>query len=79
MTSVSAFRCQRPHVFLPEFFPRLRAQIRLPFPVLGKYYSRSMEHLSPLVRSKAIEIANALLEVGPEEGMAIRSAIAKAT
>jgi uncharacterized protein YdaT len=42
------------------------------------YYPRSMEHLSPLVRSKAIEIANALLEEGHEEGMAIRIAIAKA-
>jgi len=37
-----------------------------------------MEHLPPLVRSKAIEIANALLEEGYEEGMAIRIAIAKA-
>ena len=42
------------------------------------YYPRSMEHLPPLVRSKAIEIANALLEEGYEEGMAIRIAIAKA-
>jgi uncharacterized protein YdaT len=37
-----------------------------------------MEHLPPVVRSKAIEIANALLEEGHEEGMAIRIAIAKA-
>jgi uncharacterized protein YdaT len=43
------------------------------------YYPHSMEHLPPLVRSKAIEIANALLEEGYEEGMAIRIAIAKAT
>jgi hypothetical protein len=42
------------------------------------YYPRSMEHLPPLVRSKAIEIANALLDEGYEEGMAIRIAIAKA-
>jgi uncharacterized protein YdaT len=42
------------------------------------YYPRSMEHLPPLVRRKAIEIANALLEEGHEEGMAIRIAIAKA-
>jgi uncharacterized protein YdaT len=42
------------------------------------YYPRSMQHLPPLVRSKAIEIANALLEEGHEEGMAIRIAIAKA-
>jgi uncharacterized protein YdaT len=42
------------------------------------YYPRSMEHLPPLVRRKAIEIANALLEEGYEEGKAIRIAIAKA-
>jgi uncharacterized protein YdaT len=42
------------------------------------YCPRSMEHLPPVVRSKAIEIANALLEEGHEEGMAIRIAIAKA-
>jgi uncharacterized protein YdaT len=42
------------------------------------YYPRSMEHLPPPVRRKAIEIANALLEEGYEEGMAIRIAIAKA-
>jgi hypothetical protein len=43
------------------------------------HYPRSMEHLPPLVRAKAIEIANALLEEGYEEGRAIRIAIAKAT
>jgi uncharacterized protein YdaT len=37
-----------------------------------------MENLPPVVRSKAIEIANALLAEGYEEGMAIRIAIAKA-
>jgi uncharacterized protein YdaT len=37
-----------------------------------------MEHLPPLVRRKAIEIANALLEEGQDEGTAIRIAIAKA-
>ena len=42
------------------------------------YYPRSMEHLPPVVRRKAIDIANALLEEGYEEGMAIRIAIAKA-
>ena len=42
------------------------------------YYPPSMEHLPPLVRRKAIEIANALLEEGYEEGPAIRIAIAKA-
>ena len=41
-------------------------------------YPASMKHLPPLVRAKAIEIANALLEEGHEEGMAIRVAIAKA-
>jgi uncharacterized protein YdaT len=37
-----------------------------------------MEDLPPVVRSKAIAIANALLAEGYEEGMAIRVAIAKA-
>jgi hypothetical protein len=42
------------------------------------YYPRSMNRLPPAVRAKAIEIANALLESGREEGSAIRIAIAKA-
>jgi len=42
------------------------------------YYPTSMRHLSEVTRSKAIEIANALLAEGMEEGMAIRIAIAKA-
>ena len=42
------------------------------------YYPRSMQNLSPEVRLKAIEIANALLEEGYDEGKAIRVAIAKA-
>ncbi|HUL63505.1 MAG TPA: hypothetical protein VLW55_02710 [Burkholderiaceae bacterium] len=42
------------------------------------YFPASMRHLEPVVREKAIEIANALLEEGMEEGMAIRIAIAKA-
>jgi uncharacterized protein YdaT len=37
-----------------------------------------MRRLDPLVRLKAIEIANALLAEGMEEGLAIRIAIAKA-
>jgi len=37
-----------------------------------------MKRLSPAVRAKAIEIANALLESGREEGSAIRIGIAKA-
>lgn len=36
-----------------------------------------MNHLPALVREKAIEIANALLREGCDEGMAIRIAIAK--
>src|SRR5713226_702764 len=27
---------RRPHVFLPQFFPGLRTQIRLPLPVFGE-------------------------------------------
>lgn len=42
------------------------------------YYPASMRNLAPAVRDKAIEIANALLGEGMEEGMAIRVAIAKA-
>jgi uncharacterized protein YdaT len=38
----------------------------------------SMRNLRPAVREKAIEIANALLEEGVDEGKAIRVAIAKA-
>jgi len=38
----------------------------------------AMEHLPERVREKAIEIANALLAEGVEEGKAIRIAIAKA-
>lgn len=41
-------------------------------------YPKSMQHLPAAVRAKAIEIANALLEEGMEEGKAIRIAIAKA-
>lgn len=42
------------------------------------YYPASMRHLSEVTRSKAIEIANALLAESMEEGMAIRIAIARA-
>ena len=42
------------------------------------YFPASMRNLPPLVREKAIDIANALLDEGMEEGMAIRIAIAKA-
>jgi hypothetical protein len=41
-------------------------------------YPASMRRLAPPVRRKAIEIANALLEEGYEEGKSIRIAIAKA-
>jgi len=42
------------------------------------YYSKSTRNLAPEVRLKAIQIANALLEEGYDEGRAIRIAIAKA-
>jgi uncharacterized protein YdaT len=42
------------------------------------YYPVSMKNLTPAVRAKAIEIANALLEAGRPEGQAIRIAIARA-
>ena len=41
-------------------------------------YPPAMQHLHPLVRDKAIEIANALLEEGHDDGFAIRVAIARA-
>ncbi len=41
-------------------------------------YPASMRHLDPRVRRKSIDIANALLEEGYDEGKAIRIAIAKA-
>lgn len=41
-------------------------------------YPASMRNLSPIVRQKAIEIANALLADGYEDGQAIRMAIAAA-
>ncbi len=42
------------------------------------YFPPSMRHLSAVARDKAIEIANALLAEGMDEGKAIRIAIAKA-
>jgi len=42
------------------------------------YFPAAMRNLPPLVRSKAIHIANALLAEGYEEGRAIRIAIAQA-
>jgi len=42
------------------------------------YYPVSMKNLPPVVRAKAIEIANALLEAGRPEGQAIRIGIARA-
>jgi uncharacterized protein YdaT len=41
-------------------------------------YPVSMKNLSPIVRRKGIEIANALLAEGYPEGQAIRIAIAQA-
>ena len=41
-------------------------------------YPVSMRHLSEVTRAKAIEIANALLAEGADEGRAIRIGIARA-
>lgn len=46
-------------------------------PWTSEYYPKSMRNLPEPVRKKAIEIANALLEEGMDEGKAIRIAIAK--
>ena len=40
-------------------------------------YPAAMRKLPPVVRNKVIEIANALLAEGMEEGLAIRIAITK--
>ena len=47
-------------------------------PWSDSHFPRSMAHLPPLVRGKAIEIANALLAEGYDEGRSIRIAIAQA-
>ena len=47
-------------------------------PWTSTYYPASMSHLPPEAREKAIEIANAMLREGHDEGMAIRVAIARA-
>ena len=47
-------------------------------PWTSERYPAAMRQLSPTVREKAIEIANALLAEQMEEGMAIRVAISKA-
>jgi uncharacterized protein YdaT len=44
----------------------------------SEYFPASMRHLSEPARHKAVEIANALLAEGMDEGEAIRIAIAKA-
>jgi hypothetical protein len=41
-------------------------------------YPPAMQRLAPEIRSKAIEIANAMLEEGRDEGQTIRMAIAAA-
>ena len=44
-------------------------------PWTAEHYPRSMRNLPPVVREKAIVIANALLDDGHSEGQAIRIAI----
>ncbi|MDX2169943.1 MAG: hypothetical protein SF182_22935 [Deltaproteobacteria bacterium] len=41
-------------------------------------YPVAMRHLPPAIRAKAIEIANALLAAGHDDGFAIRVGIARA-
>ena len=47
-------------------------------PWTSERYPASMRHLPDAMREKAIEIANALLDEGMDEGRAIRIAISKA-
>jgi len=42
-----------------------------------QHYPAAMKHLAPITRMKAIEIANALLAEGMDEGKSIRIAITK--
>jgi hypothetical protein len=49
-----------------------------PMPWTFERYPPAMQRLPPEVRGKAIEIANAMLAEGYEEGQAIRMAIAAA-
>ena len=44
----------------------------------ARRYPASMKHLRPRVRRKAVEIANALLKEGCDEGRCIRIAIWRA-
>jgi uncharacterized protein YdaT len=64
---------------LTEINPSRRCSARnSAMPWTEDRYPASMSHLPARVRRKAIEIANALLEEGYDEGKAIRIAIAKA-
>jgi uncharacterized protein YdaT len=48
-------------------------------PWTREYFPAAMRNLEPETRDKAIEIANALLRDGRDEGFAIRVAISRAT
>jgi uncharacterized protein YdaT len=50
----------------------------IPMPWNDSHFPPSMLHLAPPVRGKAIEIANALLAQGYDEGRAIRIGISQA-
>ena len=47
-------------------------------PWTEEYFPLAMRNIDPRTRGKAIEIANALLREGHDEGFAIRVAIARA-
>ena len=47
-------------------------------PWTREHFPAAMRNLEPEIRDKAIEIANALLREGHDEGFAIRVAIARA-
>jgi hypothetical protein len=70
-------RWQRADLTVVKAAGRVRANVSI-MPWDEDRYPTSMRRLEPLVRTKAIEIANALLEEGYEEGKAIRIAVAKA-
>jgi uncharacterized protein YdaT len=62
----------------PGITDRKPAERKATMPWNEERYPPAMGRLHPLVREKAIAIANALLAEGSDEGFAIRVAIARA-
>ena len=83
MTAINTFGDNRLSMLMAlargkRWRPRFDLQRRVLMPWTNSYCPASIKNLAPAVREKAIEIANALLAEGMEEGMAIRVAISEA-